>query len=160
VVVGSETVNRLSFALKWESGARYVEPVVDDRRLSIIVDEFERARGFAPAGGYSGLLASASDVVPIDQRFLGVALPGQRSDVKPQILGCECGESGCWPLLARVEIDGASITWTALEQPHRQERDYSELGFRFDRSHYYAALARLADEIGPQSLGQNDTRAS
>ena len=41
------------------------------------------------------------------------------------VLGCQCGEVGCWPLLARISIGDASVTWDFFQQPHRKERGYS-----------------------------------
>src|SRR5690606_38340498 len=35
------------------------------------------------------------------------------------LLGCECGEVGCWPLNAQVFHDGGLVTWRGFAQPFR-----------------------------------------
>jgi len=65
------------------------------------------------------------------------------------VLACgACGELGCWPLYAAVSVGGESVTWSAFEQPHRRDRDYTGLGpFEFDREQYQAAVERLLAQI-------------
>ena len=58
------------------------------------------------------------------------------------MLVCEgCREEGCWPLFARVQMSQAVVEWSGMRQPHRPDRDYSELHFTFDRQPYDAALS-------------------
>ncbi len=68
---------------------------------------------------------------------------------KTPVLGCECGEWGCWPLLARITATTDLVTWDAFEQPHRKTRDYVAFGpFQFDRHQYDDALRALSAVIG------------
>jgi hypothetical protein len=61
------------------------------------------------------------------------------------LLGCECGEWGCWPLTARVEIGDGVVRWTGFRQGHR-DWDLSALGpFEFELEQYMTALRRTAD---------------
>lgn len=61
---------------------------------------------------------------------------------KTLLLGCICGEEGCWPLLARIEVGPRRVTWSAFEQPYRPHWDYG-LKLVFDRWAYEDALAAL-----------------
>lgn len=56
----------------------------------------------------------------------------------------ECGEAGCWPLMARIEVSADVVCWADFEQPFRRETwDYGDLRLCFDRGQYETALARL-----------------
>ena len=60
------------------------------------------------------------------------------------VLGCQCGEVGCWPLLARIRVGDASVMWDSFQQPHRKERDYSDFGpIVFDAQQYREAVSAL-----------------
>lgn len=70
------------------------------------------------------------------------------------LLGCVCGDWGCWPLLAVVTATPSTVTWASFRQPHRQKWGELRLGpYVFARPAYEAALAhpvRLAeDPLGP-----------
>jgi hypothetical protein len=68
--------------------------------------------------------------------------------VNEALLACDCGDWGCWPLMARITVTERSVTWDAFEQPHRSTRDYTGFGpFRFDRRRYDAALQDLCSEV-------------
>ena len=60
------------------------------------------------------------------------------------LLGCECGELGCWPLMARIDVREGEIVWSDFEQPHRADSwSYQALGpIGFERNQYEDALAR------------------
>ena len=97
-------------------------------------DDSEITDGLIPAFFKFGATAA---------HFLGHA-SGPDSRRVP-LLGCECGEWGCWPLLAEIVADARKVVWTNFEQPHRPARDYSEFGpFHFTRADYDRALAELA----------------
>ena len=60
-------------------------------------------------------------------------------------LGCECGEPGCWPLMAHITVRDQEVLGGSFEQPHRRDKwTYDD----FDRSQYEAALAH-AQETTP-----------
>ncbi|MEU7597086.1 hypothetical protein AB0B79_29265 [Streptomyces sp. NPDC039022] len=72
---------------------------------------------------------------------------GAMGDKRP-LLGCECGELGCWPLMARVTVTADLVTWGGFEQPYRMERNYTAFGpLQFDRRQYDNALRALSTEI-------------
>jgi hypothetical protein len=102
------------------------------------------------AGGYAGLRAWAFDG-PIAEHFLGS--PDSHlycgPDEKTVLIGCSCGEPGCWPLMARVEVGASEVRWSEFEQPHREGWSHEGLGpFVFEREQYVAAL-EAADHSRP-----------
>jgi hypothetical protein len=121
-----------------------VVPLIDGREFADIVHEFERANAMETrAVSYGGLIPEFYKFEPLDRHFLGVA-ESVGTDGKVPVLGCECGEWGCWPLRVRIVVDGARVVWSEFEQPHRETRDYSGLGpFVFDASDYGKALRAL-----------------
>jgi hypothetical protein len=115
-------------------------PVIDGRPLTDLVEEFEREHGFDPAGGYGGLVFEFFDFGPIEQHF--------RKSGDVYVLGCDCGEVGCWPLMCQIKADGDTITWAKFSQPHRPERDYSNFGpFIFDSVQHSDAISSLQASI-------------
>lgn len=109
---------------------------------------FARAEGHPDlAGGYAGMPAAV--VAPPARLLLGEdewALDGRVS-----LFRCACGSEGCWPLMARIEVNGETVTWRDFQQPHRGPSSaaghwrHDALGpFVFARAQYEEALARLA----------------
>ena len=120
---------------------------INGRDLLALVRDFEAPFASDLAGGY-GLLPAA-DVLPPARHFLGepegIYAGG---DGRTMLLGCDCGEPGCWPLEARIAVTAATITWLDFSQPHRPEWSYRGFGpFTFDREQYEAALARAAHRV-------------
>ncbi|WP_336404360.1 hypothetical protein [Klenkia sesuvii] len=103
-------------------------PLVD------LVSVFEADSGYDVPGAYAGLARDwefdAERWCPSPERFL-----------RANLLGCDCGEAGCWPLVARIRAVRDQVIWDSFEQPFRPERDYTGLGpFTFDAGQYAAAL--------------------
>jgi hypothetical protein len=82
---------------------------------------------------------------PLDEYFTGK----QKSDCWMSLkgiylLGCTCGEVGCWPLIASVYQKDDTIRWDGFVQPYRRERDYSAFGpFTFSLAQYEDAVKDL-----------------
>ncbi len=140
----------LSFSIQPFEGARSLTPLVDGISLIERVSAFEHERGFIPAGGYGPLVPAWFNCGPLDRYFLGkfeldstfVALEGV------YLLGCNCGEVGCWPLLAHIETSGDIVTWSRFRQPFRREWSYTDFGpFDFNLKDYRQTLASLGDEF-------------
>jgi hypothetical protein len=115
-----------------------VELLVNGQDLKDLVTDFERAKNYEPAGGYDSI--SLAGLQHAKDRLTGQpnSWPG---DGEVVLLVCEsCREEGCWPLFARVEMSQGVVEWSGIRQPHRPDRDYSELQFTFDRQQYDAAL--------------------
>jgi hypothetical protein len=61
------------------------------------------------------------------------------------LLGCDCGEVGCWPLEAQVLVDDDLVIWRGFAQPYRPRRDYGSFGpFVFRRNQYDRAVREVA----------------
>jgi hypothetical protein len=65
------------------------------------------------------------------------------------LLGCQCGEVGCWPLAARIVKTGNTMVWDMFRQEHRPDRDYSSFGpFTFDAEQYKTVINEIASQFG------------
>jgi len=142
-------INVLSFDVsrRDEDGATVITPCIDGVMLTKLVEQFEYRHGLTdPAGGYDGLIPEFFRYSPLDMYFLGepetfhvAGAPGRIF-----ILGCECGEVGCWPLTCLINASGSDVVWHNFEQPHRPARDYSSFGpFVFELRQYEEALRSL-----------------
>jgi hypothetical protein len=92
------------------------------------------------AGAYAGLNA-VYDLLWPSRHFLGEPdLTWGAGGNDTVLLGCPCGEYGCWPLTARVDVGAMAVQWSDFRTGHR-DWDLSGLGpFAFDRAQYEAAL--------------------
>jgi hypothetical protein len=125
----------------------FVTPRIDGVSLATLAEQFERSRGLIdPAGGYDGLNVDYFEWGPLDRYFLGKSEDPYfaRTPGRVYVLGCQCGELGCWPLACSIETADGKITWHSFENPHRPKRDYSSFGpFVFDLAQYEEALRSL-----------------
>ena len=147
----TEVSPTIEFALDHlDNGARRVTPVVGGVSLIDLVLTYETSKGLEPAGGYDGLI--------LDHFNFGdpaLYLSGNKAGVWPgpgrvALLGCSCGEVGCWPLFARVRQTDEHVVWDEIEQPHRPGRDYSDFEpFRFTLRAYWDALDALESQVNP-----------
>ena len=142
-----ESKSALSFLVRefgsYEPPLFAVTPAVNGSPLSDMITVFERQQGFEPAGGYSGLIPDHFNYGRLDQYFLGAAKDSFWAQ-GVYLLGCECGEVGCWPLQCQIRTDGNNVVWENFSQPYRPERDYSHFGpFVFDGEQYRTAVADL-----------------
>jgi hypothetical protein len=128
-------------------GVSEVVPAIDETALTDLVHAFELRAGLETRSvSYGGLIPAHFDFGPLDLHYLDTS-DGPQHDWRP-LLGCSCGEWGCWPLLARITAAGDSVTWTDFQQPHRKQRDYSAFGpFSFSRKQYDDALAQLVARV-------------
>jgi hypothetical protein len=104
-------VHPIRFELhRFEDSAHELVPIIGSTSLVDLVKQFEEGAGFDPTGGYAGLVLD-------NYRFgdLGLYLAGQQQPwpgARVPLLGCECGEWGCWPLLATVTIADGVAEWS------------------------------------------------
>jgi hypothetical protein len=141
--------NVLSFDVgkREKDGATVITPCVDGVALTSLAEQFEQTHGLNdPAGGYGGLIPEFFRYGPLDRYFLGKSETHyfERTPGRIFVLGCQCGEVGCWPLTSVVSAGDSEVTWHGFEQPHRPGRDYSTFGpFVFHRGQYEEALKGL-----------------
>jgi hypothetical protein len=123
-----------------------VVPFVDGVSLCDLVATFETAHGYDdPAGGYGGIIPEFTRYGPLDDYFLARRTSVCRQDDGAQyMLGCECGEVGCWPLMGRITALETAYRWDRFGNPFREARDYSDFGpFLFERSAYEIEVGRV-----------------
>ncbi|MFF3061445.1 hypothetical protein [Streptomyces sp. NPDC057909] len=133
-----------------DGGPLVIVPRIDGAPLTELIDGFEIAAGMQPAGdAYGGLIPEFFRFGPMDEHFHGRSTGAMGP--KTPVLGCECGEWGCWPLLAGIIVTPNHVTWDSFEQPHRQTRDYSGFGpFYFDRYQYDDAVNALSAAVSSE----------
>lgn len=120
-----------------------IVPFIDGRDLVDLVSEFEDVSGYEPAGGYDGIVPTRYAFGPLVPYYLGQPEGGSGREIA--VLGCACGEMGCWPLDVRVDLRRDSVVWSAFRQSHRPDRAYDGFGpFTFDRRQYEAAAVNVA----------------
>ena len=128
-----------------------VEIFVNDRNLTDVLREVElpfAAREGKPdlAGRYVGL--PPEEIYLPSPRLFGdpaTYYDYDYLDGKIAVLGCVCGEVGCWPFRVRITLREDVVVWDGFEQPHRRTWRYDELRpFVFDRTQYLSALDREA----------------
>ncbi|MEU0871699.1 hypothetical protein [Nocardia brasiliensis] len=124
-----------------------VIPRVDGVALTDLIDRFELDAGIQPApGAYGGLIPAYSRDLRMDDHFHGRSTMATGS--KTPVLVCECGEWGCWPLLAEITVTEDLVIWDRFGPNHPTRGDYGRFGpFRFDRNQYDDALRDLSRPI-------------
>jgi hypothetical protein len=134
------------------SKLRLTDELPEARRATLI-DRFEIVAGMQPAGdAYDGLIPAFFRFGPMDDHFHGRSTSAMGP--KTPVLGCECGEWACWPLMTGITVTDDQVTWDAFEQPYRKARDYSGFGpFRFARRQYDEALAVLMTAVSSDAAG-------
>ncbi|MFE9018014.1 hypothetical protein ACFYNL_05450 [Streptomyces sp. NPDC007808] len=139
-----------------DGGPLVIVPHIDGAPLTELIDRFEIAADMQPAGdAYGGLIPQFFRFGPMKDHFLGRST--KATGLKTPVLGCECGEWGCWPLMACITATADRVIWDAFGQPHRKTRDCMAFGpFQFDRHQYDDALRALSAVLGPDA---DDTRA-
>jgi hypothetical protein len=129
-----------------------VVPGINGKPLTELVSAYEIERHFKPAGGYGGLIPEFFKYGSLDQYFMGRFQENSSLSSIDSIylLGCDCGEVGCWPLKAKVRIEANEVIWEDFLQPHRPDRDYSGFGpFAFELEQYQKAVAELQEKVQP-----------
>lgn len=121
----------LSFLVQpFRTDVRSVTPVLNGVPLIELVSRFEGEQRFQPAGGYGGLIPEFFNYGSLSSYFL--ADFGEDSYFRRlrgiYVLGCQCGEVGCWPLIARVGSDKKSIIWIFFARSTGQNATTRTLG--------------------------------
>jgi hypothetical protein len=151
-------MNRVAF--DWDPRGSHapgeLRVLIDGRSLDELVRTVELP--YATAEGHPQIAGAYRGIHPrqlhgsIREHLMG----GPGSDLacgpadKTVLLGCECGEIGCWPLMARVEVRDGEIVWRDFQQPHRTGTwSYQDLDeFVFDRAQYETAIDQAEGALG------------
>ena len=138
----------LSFSVVEVDGAKALVPFIDGQSLVDLVAAFETQRGYAPAGGYAGIIPAHFNFGDLRRYY---EAREARQWPKPDhawLLGCDCGEVGCWPLTARIEVAADAVAWSDFGQDHRPGWNYEGFGpFVFDRHQYASAVSRAVGAV-------------
>jgi hypothetical protein len=115
VSMGPETWSRPKpMAMLYVNGRSLVE-IIREVELPFAVREGQPKM----AGQYVGL--PAHFMLAPSRYLLGEIADGPWCDPERIVLlQCECGEWGCWPLLARITLTDETVVWRSFQQPHRQ----------------------------------------
>lgn len=131
------------------------------RRAELRSARADRQEGLA--GAYSGLTHLDAVCWP-SRHFLGAPALSATADGDTVLLGCGCGDWGCWPLSAEVHVAAETVVWREFRNGHRPAWDLSRLGpFEFDRDQYESALRATQRVLCPagRAIGPGSTaRAS
>jgi len=137
----------------WDMGGAsfmVIEPIINEvplRELAEVVEApFASAEGKPQlAGSYAGL-GSVERLRWPSRHYLGDPIFSWFDTGDTVLLGCECGEWGCWPLTAQVEVADDTVRWSGFRTGHR-DWNLASLGpFEFDRREYEHALGRSAEQ--------------
>ncbi|WP_198303494.1 hypothetical protein [Cellulomonas sp. PSBB021] len=135
-------VQVLGMTVVESDGVAALVPSIDGASLIDMVRAFEQVRGFTPAGGYAGIIPAHFQFGDLADYYLGTASRLWPRDGHLWVLGCDCGEVGCWPLEAEITVSDQSVWWCNFSQPHRPAWSYAGFGpFVFDRRQYENAVA-------------------
>jgi hypothetical protein len=102
-------LSTLSFAIyPLEKGASALSIVslVNEVRLTLMVEEFEREHNYEPVGGYAGLVPSAFNFGPLDRYFMAENRDEAYNKIGYYLLGCNCGEVGAARIFPRYPNAG------------------------------------------------------
>ncbi|SKA95663.1 hypothetical protein SAMN06295879_2056 [Agreia bicolorata] len=141
--------SQLTFQMETiQNGAVSLVPEIDGTRLTELVADFEAGFSDSPTGGYGGIVPQHFKFGDLSKYYLGLDDHQWPAPGEVWLLGCECGEVGCWPLSAHVAVTEEMVVWSGFKQPYRTKRDYSRLGpFEFTRSQYDAAVQAAIAEM-------------
>lgn len=149
-------LNTISFIVEdlREGGPDQIRPVIDGVDLKHLVETFEADRDYdlirGCFHGYGGLVPEFFNYGPMVKYYFGQAdhSPFWTKRDDQFILGCACGEVGCWPLRCRIDFVGDCVTWRHFRNPHRPKRDYSDFGpFRFGLIDYKNAVEHAVSKL-------------
>jgi len=141
-------MDRIEFRLEEHRNyGRVVGILINAVSLAKRAEDFELPR-YRLKSGYAGL--PVADLASVRTYFLGSPAPHGGHEGRLQLLGCGCGESGCWPLTCRMCVGPTVVTWSDFLQPFRAKGSaggywgYDGFGpFSFDRRQYEQALSGL-----------------
>ncbi|MEC0129145.1 hypothetical protein [Paenibacillus pabuli] len=142
-----------------ETNIKVLNIYINNENLIEIIKRYEVQFDPKIAGNYDGL--NINFYKDIDEHFFGELNENDlfNYDGKTQILGCDCGEPGCWPLLIKISVSDEIIVWSDFEQPYRNEDsaggywDYSNLKpFVFHRKQYEEQIKEIYRNFNKEGI--------
>jgi hypothetical protein len=135
--------NKLSFQIVFDETTNIEEliPEIDKVPLTDLIHQFEQRMGMETRPvSYGGLIPRYFKFGPVRDHFFATDKAVNWEEEprrKVALLGCQCGEVGCWPLICQITSDQDTVTWSEFAQLHRPNRDYQDFGpFHFRRGQY------------------------
>ncbi|RKN31829.1 hypothetical protein [Micromonospora musae] len=117
-----------------------------------LVSGFEHAAGHDVPGTYAGIILDHFNFGDLGAYLTGRPDSAYSGKGLIALLGCDCGEVGCWPLEAQVITAEDSVMWRGFSQPYRPKRDYGDFGpFVFRRNQYERAVREAVAASLPPS---------
>ena len=107
----------------WTSGRPGARAVCRWDQPGCAGGRYEADRGYEPWAGYAGIALEHYDFGHLQRYFLGQEVGSWTEDGDAWLLGCNCGEVGCWPVAVRISVSADTYTWSHFGQPHREEWD-------------------------------------
>ena len=94
-------------------GAHEVIPVVGGASLPEVIHAYEHAAGLTPRplSDSGGLVPEHYGFGPAREHWFGLREFSKHAPGEIPVLGCSCGEWGCWPTYATVVFDDETVTW-------------------------------------------------
>lgn len=140
--------------VRWPDHFPTVRIIVNGRDLRDLVRDvevpFAVAEGHADlAGSYAGLDSACLTTQHFfghgDGLYRGDDLEKHTAPNRVALFTCICGEVGCWPLVASIDVEEDCVVWRDFRQPFREDWRYEALGsFTFARDAYETALGSAA----------------
>ncbi|MFL0373757.1 hypothetical protein [Paenibacillus amylolyticus] len=126
---------------------------IDNENIIELIKKYEMQFEPQIAGGYEG--PSINFLKNINEHLFGELNENDlfNYDGKTQILGCNCGEPECWPLLVKIKVNDEIVVWSEFKQPHRNEDsgeywDYSNLKpLEFNRKQYEEQVSDISKKL-------------
>jgi hypothetical protein len=146
-------IRKVRFEVRpWGNGpdpSRELLPYVDDVSLVDLVSGYEHAAGYDVAGKYAGLVLDHFNFGDLSSYLTGHPDSAYWAKIGAvALLGCDCGEVGCWPLQVEVLTADDVVTWRGFTQPYRPRRDYGTFGpFVFRRTHYEHSVRKAVLQV-------------
>ncbi|HEY0038918.1 MAG TPA: hypothetical protein VGB66_19635, partial [Longimicrobium sp.] len=114
-------MNSIDLQVRDSTNGPAVHVTIDGRDLVDLLRRIELPA--ATADGHPEIAGSYRGLSPYEWE----ALPELEDDGRVAVLGCECGEVGCWPFQVRISWRPATVLWSDFHGPGRN-CDYTALG--------------------------------
>jgi hypothetical protein len=131
--------------LPFQAGTVQVIPIIDGELLTVIVQRFRSYDRNQPSNDeYAGLISEYFKFGVARKHFYGRRGAYMIAGCVP-LLGCSCGEWGCNPVMARIEVLSAHVVWNSFNGGNpTSASEFGGLHFEFERRAYEAAVVGVS----------------